>query len=166
MGLVCDTVLEFEIVFASGEVLFVAEGASEHADLFHALRGGSNNFGIVTRLTFQTFRQGRLWAGVLLHPLETKDDQIRAFDNYCGGSTFDPHASLLQSFGLSAERGTGCVNSIVYTKAEADPEVFKPFTAIQPVYMNTLRELSLMELTVEQDAQNEKGLWYVIIHEK
>jgi hypothetical protein len=32
------------------------------------------------------------------------------------------------------------------------------------VYMNTLRELSLTELTVEQDAFNENGLWYVAIH--
>ena len=161
LGLVCDTVLEYEIVLASGKVLEVTETASEHADLFHALRGGSNNFGIVTRFTFRTFRQGLLWAGMMLHPLETKDEQIQAFHDFCTSSSFDPHASLLQSFGLSAERGTGCVNSIVYTKAEPEPEVFKPFTTIQPVYMNTLRELSLTELTVEQDAFNQNGLWYI-----
>jgi len=145
----------------SGEVLHVTENDSEHADLLSALRGGSNNFGIVTRFTFRTFPQGRLWAGMMMYPLETKDQQIQALYDYCTSSSFDPNASLMQSFGLSAEQGTGCMNSLVYTKPEAEPEVFKPFTAIQPVYMNTVRELSLTDLTIEQDAWNTTGLWYV-----
>jgi hypothetical protein len=142
-------------------VLRVTETDSEHADLLYALRGGSNNFGIVTRFTFRTFPQGRLWAGMMMYPLETKDQQIQALYDYCTSSSFDPSASLMQSFGLSAEQGTGCVNSLVYTKPEAEPDVFKPFTAIQPVYMNTVRELSLTDLTMEQDAWNQNGLWYV-----
>ncbi|KAF2111293.1 hypothetical protein BDV96DRAFT_603398 [Lophiotrema nucula] len=56
----------------------------------------------------------------------------------------------------------GSVNSIVYTKAETEPAAFRRFTTIQPAYMNTLRELSLIELTLEQDALNENGLWYGI----
>jgi hypothetical protein len=160
VGLVCDTVLEYEIVLPSGDVLRLTDADVEHRDLFLALRGGSNNFGIVTQFWFRTFRQGRLWAGVLIHPLETKDVQLKAFYDFCSRPIYDPHASIMQSFGLSAEQGTGCVNNIVYTEAEADPAIFEPFTSIQPVYTNTLREVSLMDLTLEQDAFNENGLWY------
>ncbi|KAF2675969.1 putative oxidoreductase [Lentithecium fluviatile CBS 122367] len=163
VGLVCDTVLEYEVVLPSGDVIRITEADIEHADLFRALRGGSNNFGIVTRFIFRAFRQGRLWAGMLLHPLETRTEQLQAFYDFCATPSYDPHASLMQTFGLSAERGTGCVNSIVYTKAETEPAVYKPFTAMQPVYMNTLRELSLLELTREQDALNENGLCQVMI---
>lgn len=55
---------------------------------------------------------------------------------------------------MSSERGSGFVNSLVYTKPEPDPAVVKPFNEIQPIYQNTLRELSLTTLTSEQDAFN------------
>ena len=154
----CDNVVECEVVLASGRVITATEDEDEHKDLFRALLGGGNNFGVVTRFVFRTFRQGRLWGGTLIQPLETKDRQLQAFYDYCTNPDFDPNASLIQSFGLSAERGSGCVNGIVHTKPEAEPAVFKPFVGIEPVYMNTLRELSLTELTLEQDAFNQNGL--------
>ena len=37
----------------------------EHnSDLFFALKGGSSNFGIVTRFDLQTFPGSKVWAGV------------------------------------------------------------------------------------------------------
>lgn len=54
-GLACDSVLSFEIVTSKGDILNVS--ATENSDLYWALRGGGNgNFGIVTKLTFQTYR--------------------------------------------------------------------------------------------------------------
>jgi hypothetical protein len=159
VGLVCDTVLEYEIVLASGELLRIREESVEHQDLFQALRGGSNNFGIVTRFVFRTFQQGPLYAGMVMHPMETKNEQLQTFYNYCTTSPIDPQASLMQTYGLSAERGTGCVNSMVHTKARSDADVLKPFMALQPVYMNTMKEISLVDFTLEQDAFNAAGLW-------
>jgi hypothetical protein len=158
IGLVCDTVLEYEIVLASGKLLRIREDHAEHLDLFKALRGGSNNFGIVTRFVFKTFQQGPLYAGMVMYPMETKEEQLQTFYNYCTTSPIDPQASLMQTFGLSAERGTGCVNSMVHTKARSDADVLKPFMALQPVYMNTMKEISLVDFTLEQDAFNAAGL--------
>jgi len=53
-GLTCDSLLSAQVVLADGSVLTC--DASDHADLFWALRGGGGgNFGIVTQMTFATF---------------------------------------------------------------------------------------------------------------
>ncbi|KAI0902487.1 FAD-binding domain-containing protein [Annulohypoxylon nitens] len=60
-GFICDNVLNYEVVLASGEI--VNANAHKHPDLWRALRGGGNNFGIVTRYDFRTFEQGPFWGG-------------------------------------------------------------------------------------------------------
>ncbi|KAL8836812.1 MAG: hypothetical protein Q9170_002773 [Blastenia crenularia] len=157
-GLVCDAVTEYEIVLASGSTVRATENDSDNGDLFRALRGCSNNFGIVTQFTFRTFPQGRLWGGTLIYPLETKDQQLQVFYKYSTNPSCNPNVSLIHSFGMSAERGSGFVNSIVHTKPESEPTVIKPFTSLSPMYLNTLRELSLTELTVEQDSYNKNDV--------
>ena len=94
-----------------------------------------------------------------MHSIETKDQQLQAFYNYASNPFPDPNASLIHSVGMSAERGSGIVNSVVYTKPESEPAVIKPFLDLKPVLLNTLRELSLTELTREQDSFNQNGLW-------
>ena len=137
------------------------ENDPEQRDLFRALREGANTFGIVTRFIFRTFRQGRLWGGTLIHPLETKTRQLQALHDFSGNPLYDPNVALTYSFGMSAERGSGFVNSIVYSKPLSEPFAFTPFISMEAAVMSTLRELSLTELTQEQDAFNENGLLYV-----
>lgn len=43
----------------SGILVDVTE--KSHPDLFKALKGGSNNFGIVTAFEFTAFEQGDFW---------------------------------------------------------------------------------------------------------
>src|SRR5262249_8805778 len=50
-GLTIDNLESAEVVTATGEI--VRASAIEHADLFWALRGGSGNFGVLTRLQFR-----------------------------------------------------------------------------------------------------------------
>ena len=56
-GYAADNVVSFEIVLASGEV--VTASAETNADLYKALKGGSNNFGVVISFTLRTFEIGR-----------------------------------------------------------------------------------------------------------
>lgn len=69
VGLTVDTVLNFEVVLASGEI--VNANQTSHSDLFSALKGGGNNFGIVTRIDLVAFRNSALWGGEINVPIDS-----------------------------------------------------------------------------------------------
>jgi FAD/FMN-containing dehydrogenase len=80
-GMTVDNLESAEVVTAKGEV--VRASASENPDLFWALRGGSGNFGVVTRFEFRLHDVGPdLLSGLIVYPLsETKTvlQQYREF---------------------------------------------------------------------------------------
>ncbi|OOO13893.1 FAD linked oxidase domain-containing protein [Aspergillus oryzae] len=55
-GWALDNVYEYEVVLANGTIVNANE--THNRDLYFALRGGGNNFGIVTAFTVRTFSQG------------------------------------------------------------------------------------------------------------
>ncbi|KAK6863755.1 hypothetical protein PG995_000283 [Apiospora arundinis] len=57
-GFACDSVVNYEVVLASGEI--VNANATAHSDLFRALKGGGSNFGIVTGFRLATFPAANL----------------------------------------------------------------------------------------------------------
>lgn len=52
-GWACDNVYNYQVVTANGEIIDVNYD-SEYSDLYWALRGGGNNFGLVTRFDLYT----------------------------------------------------------------------------------------------------------------
>ncbi|KAI1461875.1 FAD-binding domain-containing protein [Annulohypoxylon moriforme] len=57
----CDQVVNYEVVLGDGSV--VEANGTINPDLFRVLRGGHNNFGIVTRFDMQTFKASDIWDG-------------------------------------------------------------------------------------------------------
>ncbi|KAG8982312.1 hypothetical protein FRB94_002600 [Tulasnella sp. JGI-2019a] len=60
-GLGIDNVVAIQVILPNGDVHVVDE--NNESDLFYALKGGGTNFGIVTRYTLRTHRQGDSWGG-------------------------------------------------------------------------------------------------------
>src|SRR6185437_2727882 len=65
-GLTIDDLLAAEVLTADGELLEV--DATNHADLFWALRGGGGNFGVATRLRFRLHELDQVVGGMLMLP--------------------------------------------------------------------------------------------------
>jgi FAD/FMN-containing dehydrogenase len=154
-GWTCDNVSNFQVVLADGSVVDANE--EQNADLHIALRGGINNFGVVTRFDFIAFEQGQLWGGSLFHTLDTIDENLKAFDDFASAEDYDEYASLITSFGFAAGRGAGVVNSVEYTKPLENLPVFEPFLQI-PNVMSTMRLAGMADISKEQGAFSPYGL--------
>ena len=79
-GLAIDNLLEAEVVLANGEQ--VRASASEHPDLFWALRGGGGNFGVVTAFTFRLHEVPSVYAGPTLWSLEDSEAVLKAYREF------------------------------------------------------------------------------------
>ena len=91
-GLTVDNLLEAEIVTATGEA--IRTSATEHDDLFWALRGGGGNFGVVTSFVFGAVPLGPdVFAGTFIYRRERWSDALRGWDAW-GADVPDPMTSI------------------------------------------------------------------------
>ncbi|KJZ77352.1 hypothetical protein HIM_03076 [Hirsutella minnesotensis 3608] len=154
-GWTCDTVTNFEVVLANGSI--VNANQDEHADLLWALRGGSNNFGIVTRVDLQTFEQDGLWGGYVIHNISTANEQMVALSAFNNPATYDEYASLITTFAYSGARDVSVVvNNMEYTKPVANPPVFHPLSSLTPL-SSTQRITNMTDLVAETEANDASG---------
>lgn len=79
-GFACDNVVNYEIVLATGEVLNA--NASANPDLWLALKGGSSNFGIVTRFDVEAFPAKNLSLETRILSEEHSDDVADAIAGF------------------------------------------------------------------------------------
>ncbi|KAL7924684.1 FAD-binding domain-containing protein [Trichoderma austrokoningii] len=154
-GWTCDTVTSFQVVLADGSIVTADE--NENKDLLIALRGGGNNFGVVTSIDFAAFEQGQIWGGSLFHNLDTIDDNLQAFHDFASAEDYDEYAGLITSFGFAAGRGAGIVNNVEYTRPTESLPVFEPFLQI-PSAMSTMRLASIGDISREQAVYSPYGL--------
>ncbi|HWQ11734.1 MAG TPA: FAD-binding oxidoreductase [Roseiflexaceae bacterium] len=84
-GLAIDNLLAAQVVTAAGEI--VSASASEHPDLFWAIRGGGGNFGIVTEFTYRLAPVAQILGGMLLLPASR--EVIRGYLEYAAAAPDD-----------------------------------------------------------------------------
>ncbi|KAI8623619.1 putative oxidoreductase [Xylariaceae sp. FL1651] len=126
-GWTCNQVTAFEVVLANGNIVKATE--TENPDLWWALRGGSNNFGIVTRMDFRTFEQGLLWYTMTFNPLSVVDQQIAIYADLMSPQKYDINASYLTGWAYAAKHGLSVtLNQLIYTRpnGNATPPYFQP----------------------------------------
>lgn len=68
-GFACDNVAAFEVVLADGRIVEASKTAN--CDLFWALKGGTNNFGVVTNIRMQAVRSRPVWGGMTMSSPQT-----------------------------------------------------------------------------------------------
>lgn len=83
-GLACDNLLSVDLVTAEGKS--VVASATQHPDLFWALRGGGGNFGVATSFSFDLHEVGPLvLGGLVIHPFSEARAVLRFYRDFCQG---------------------------------------------------------------------------------
>jgi hypothetical protein len=76
-GLASSSVLAIEVVLADGRI--VRTDSDHEPELFHALRGGGGNFGVVTAIEFALYEVPELYAGMALYPIERAAEILQLY---------------------------------------------------------------------------------------
>ncbi|KAI1359705.1 hypothetical protein F5Y08DRAFT_319014 [Xylaria arbuscula] len=139
-GWTCDAVTRFQIVLADTSIVEV--DSESDPGLFQALKGGSNNFGVVTRIDFRTFEQGRIWLSLIAYP--RFELVVALLVKIASAEAYDEYASMTVDFSYSqARRVTVHPPAIIscalgYTKVvESPPECYRGFLQDLNLYSQT-----------------------------
>jgi FAD/FMN-containing dehydrogenase len=155
-GWACDNVASFEVVTASG--LIVTASPSSFPDLFWALRGGGNNFGIVTKFNLETFAHGPQMFGGQRRFFNTSfPAAIDAFVNLGFNSRIDTKAAQFMAITLNAPTNTKvAIAELEYADPVAEPAIFEEYRKI-PAFSDTTQLNTLAYFTQQLNNSNPKG---------
>ncbi|KAK1961422.1 FAD binding domain-containing protein [Colletotrichum sublineola] len=132
-GWACDNVDSYDVVIASGAVVRVT--ATQFPDLYWALRGGGNNFGLVVSFNLLTrpLPGGMMWGGARLFAESTFPQLAEAFANIVANAEQDPQAGLWHVY--TVYNGSRLSSTTLY---HADPNagdapIFSDWNAVPAV---------------------------------
>jgi len=94
--------------------------------------------------------------GFIGQPISTRFAQFQAFEKFANSANYDPYAALINNYVYTAASDWIIASNYEYTKPQAYPPVFKPFTDL-PQTFNTMRISNLTDFTVELSATNPAG---------
>ncbi|KAI0386963.1 putative FAD-binding oxidoreductase [Hypomontagnella monticulosa] len=131
-GLVCDNIVSYEVVLADGRI--VEASVNSNSDLFWGLKGGGNNFGIVTKFEAKTYPIVQTWGGIQVFSLDQTPALLQALHEYQTTPNKDPYANMV--INLVPTNGTTLL-TLVYLKPVERPAAYAPFYALSPVFEQT-----------------------------
>jgi hypothetical protein len=143
-----------QVVTATGAI--IEANQNSYPDLYFALRGGGNNFGIVTRFDLYTYPQGLMWGGSLVYNITQSDAILNAFVDYGKNAPSDPNAALILAYAYTQGQFFVAAD-LEYALPQANPPIFSEFLS-RPYLSNTLAVQSLSNITLEFNASNPSGL--------
>ncbi|CEF71945.1 hypothetical protein FGSG_00100 [Fusarium graminearum PH-1] len=143
-GWAADNVSEYELVLVEGKVVSVT--AESYPDLFWALKGGSNNFGIVTKFRLATLPSDQIYAGV--YSVADIPGFLKAVANFSAFNT-DPLAHIVPQV-IAVDEETTIGGAILFYDSDSDPEpeCFRPFFDL-PSIGNTFQKQTLAQFSDE-----------------
>ena len=160
-GFACDNIINYEVVLADGSI--VNANNKQNPDLFLALKGGSNNLGVVTRFDMKTYPGNQFWGGLIVWPDSASQDLMEAFANLNLNKNYDKYAAMILSFSSVAGTGDFASINLVYTQPTPDPPTLKPFYSVQPQLQNTMKVTNQSVIVSEFAAMEANGRRQVYI---
>ncbi|WYZ37070.1 hypothetical protein EsH8_II_000576 [Colletotrichum jinshuiense] len=161
VGLGCDNVVNFEVVLSSGEI--VNANRVTHPNLHKALKGGSSNFGIVTRVDLQTVDIVEIWGGQVVYPLNTTEQHIAAYVKWVDSIPNYTKGSAVTFWAYSPGVGTVVSAALHDTSNTEWAPAYDDFRIIEPQTMNTLRHDSHLNMIVElEEPTDYRQIWITL----
>ena len=158
-GLTIDNVVSYELVLPNGTVTTVT---SANPDLFFALKGGYNNFGIVTRFTLKTYPQTQVWGGLITYTSGSIPALETAVSNFVTNNT-DPKAVIIAAFNTLLA-APGVTLSIFYNAPTVPAGVFDEILAI-PSFTRDVKTrsfLSLVQSSPSNFTAGRRGAFHMV----
>ncbi|KAI2486872.1 FAD binding domain containing protein [Pyrenophora tritici-repentis] len=168
-GFVCNNILEYEVVLADGSIVTASE--HENPNLWKALKGGGNNFGIVTRFTARAFPSKNVMSGFLYLRSSQAPRVLSLLHSFVSrtmsgevNERYDPNAAgplvcftYLHSLRLQAI-AVNLVHTSPTTKLPGWPESWQSsdFTRLRRIW-HTCKVRSLSDATDELSVLNPPG---------
>jgi hypothetical protein len=146
-GFACDNVVGFEIVLANGNIINATK--ETHNDLFRALKGGWNNFGVVTRFTIRTFVNHFIFGGVTVSPKEAIPRAITITENFTKNVVKYPDSSLIVVIGyLESLKDIVISGAVVEVKGVEDSPAWTEWSTL-PTIMDTRGRKTMLDMGLE-----------------
>jgi hypothetical protein len=126
----------------------VNANTSSRSDLFTALKGGQNNFGIVTRFDLKAFPASKLWGGRIVYAPAAATDLLTAFTRFKTPEGFDPYIAGWVT--IRYNHSAALFNPVAimwHTKPTLKPGGLKEITEVKPQIMNGMVEAPISEHT-------------------
>lgn len=132
-GFACDNVVAYQVVLADGSIVTAKVGENE--DLFLALKGGSNNFGIVTLFIMRTKPLGPVWGVVAIRPVDCLSEAANALESFTANAHHDPDSTTTFVTGHQPRFGGDVLMTLCFNAAGVnEPKAFDVFFALPEAF--------------------------------
>ncbi|KAG8838681.1 hypothetical protein FRB91_007471 [Serendipita sp. 411] len=137
-GLGIDNIVEFEVVLPNGDIVR-AKSTERYSDLFEALKGGGNNFGIVTEFVLKTYRI-QPPSSRLLNFCNAKSEKVKgAIVNFVNAEETQK-AVLVAAFRYYNEIGKDQSLITVLCVRDGSENILDPFREFESIPQQSRRE--------------------------
>ena len=145
-GLGCDNVANFEVVLANGDI--INANATSHSDLWAALKGGSGNFGVVTRFDMYTFPAHDLWGGIRAANRSEGDRLAELTVDFTNENHKNPGAAFILNHNYNPASGPDVLvaHVVVDTSGKANATIFDEILKV-PVILNDVSTRSMANMS-------------------
>ena len=121
-----------QVVLPSGTV--ANANATSNVDLYRALKGGANNFGVVTRVDMKTIPYHQISVNSPVQTIDHREAVFKAFANIADAPQYDIYASIVMGLLYnSTAKLWSLASTAAYTKAVLHPPVYKELMSIPNV---------------------------------
>ncbi|PVI03649.1 FAD-binding domain-containing protein [Periconia macrospinosa] len=137
-GWATDNVANFEVVLADGSV--VNANPTLNSDLFKALKGGSGNFGIVTRFDMYAFPAKDIWGGIRAAVRSKGDELAQSIVEFTDSNRNNPENAYIinYTFNPGSSSDVLVAHVLVNTNGIANASSFAKIQQI-PVIMDDVK---------------------------